>query len=251
MGAFTNSAAYGGQPVFGAIGNTESATNGNFKSTMSPCNNAVNWGSTSQCSKVFGSRQTFNKVYTFNSTITLELQNFANEAVNVHVLDIKVRERQILSSTGLKNIDFSTLFGDIADVTSGSDEQHEYVLSKQLERGHLPVKPFQIIRRRKYRLGPELPSGTNPMGPTGQRNIPNRKTVTIKYNNLKTWNRSVLGSEGTFEGLKDNILDQSWHEDLYTIIYFTPSYVVSNAAIGNVTEKVSCIIRKTVAFGTK
>lgn len=250
-GAFLNDEVYGGQPVFGAIGNTNGGANTNFKSTMSPCVNAVTFGTVSECAKTFGSQVTFNKVYTFNSTISMDIHNHSNESVYFFVLDVKVREKQLLASTGLKNINFYTLFQDISQLQGVNNINHKFVLSRQLQRGILPHKLFQVVKKRKYLLGPQIIEGTAPIGPPGQRNSVCKRTVTIKYNNLKTWNRSAQGSEAAFEGLKNNILDQTWSDDIYTVCYVVPTFAVSSTTGNDVSEKVSISIRKTVAFGTK
>jgi hypothetical protein len=249
-GYFQNTLSYEDKAVFGAIGNTENAINPNFKSTFSPCNKAVVFGGTAECSKVFGEKQNFNKIYIYNSTITLELQNYSNELVTFYALDIKIRERKLLSNAALKDINFDTFFTDIEAYNSAADEASEYHLSKQLERGKLPHKLFQVLKVRKYKLGPSAPAGSSGLGPTGSRNIPNRKTVTFKYNNLKTLNRSVTSSQGGFNGLDENLLEQSAQEDVYTLLYFMPSYTVSGTA-ADTSQEVSVVIRKSIAFGTQ
>lgn len=250
-GYFGNTLSYEGQPKFGAIGNTENALNPNYKSTFSPCNKAVVFGGTAECSKVFGDKQNFNKIYIYNSTITLELQSYSNEMVTFYALDIKFRERKLLSNTALKNIDFATFFTDIEQYNPACDEASEYHLTKQLERGRLPHKLFQVLKVRKYKLGPAAPAGSSALGPTGSRNIPSRKTITFKYSNLKTLNRSVITSQSSGNGLDENLLEQNAQEDVYTLLYFMPSFTVTGAAATDTTQEVSVVIRKSVAFGTQ
>ena len=117
-----------------------------------------------------------------------------------------------------KTIDFDTLYDDITHPTSGSQPNHDLYMNTLLRKGKLPNKMAKVIRKKIVTLGPAYISGSDTTGAAGSRNILSSKTCYMRYNNLKTLNRTTSSSQGENDLLSDYIINNNPEHDVYTII---------------------------------
>lgn len=235
--------------TFGALGTSASTANDNFPATFSPCVNATMFQSTAQCEKNFASQSSFKKVYIYNSTVKYELQNTNSIAVDVFILDVKFNSKSISTGSATTIFNGKTAYGQITHATSASMPNHDIMLNNYLKAGKLPQKICKVIRKKKVTLGPAFISANDINYGAGTRNTLPNKTVYMKYNNLKTFNRTVASNQTLNEGLQDFCLDENPEKDLYTIIYFVPKNHILHTTDDTQVNKVAAKITKTVKYG--